>query len=160
DAFGQMSQVTGTPSGTVTFAYDGFGRRVSKTVGSSMTYFLYDGDSLIGEFDGNGNLTKSYTWGEDGLISDSHRGTSQFFRFDDEGDPRDILTSSGQISSSAEFAAYNANMGPLLAANAAANAKYGGYTDAETGLVYNGGGYYAPAMGMWTQPGYPGFSQG
>jgi YD repeat-containing protein len=43
--------VTGTPSGNVTYAYDAFGRRMSKTVGSSTTYYLYDGDALIAEVD-------------------------------------------------------------------------------------------------------------
>ncbi len=63
--------MTGTPSGNVSYAYDAFGRRMSKTVGSQTTYCLYDGDALIAEVDASTDqVTRSYTWGEDGLVSD------------------------------------------------------------------------------------------
>lgn len=38
DAWGHLSSVTNTPYGTVSFAYDTLGRRVSKTVGATTTY--------------------------------------------------------------------------------------------------------------------------
>ena len=55
----------------MSYAYDAFGRRMSKTVGSSTPYYLYDGDALIAEVDASTNqVTRSYTWGADGLVSD------------------------------------------------------------------------------------------
>ena len=62
----------------MSYAYDAFGRRMSKTVGSSTTYYLYDGDALIAEVDASTNqVTRSYTWGADGLVSD--RAGSELF---------------------------------------------------------------------------------
>ena len=50
----------------VSFAYDAFGRRVSKTVHDNpdvVTRYCYDGDQVIAEYDGSGNLLKFYIYG-------------------------------------------------------------------------------------------------
>ncbi len=46
DAWGNLSGVSGAP-GNPRFAYDAFGRRVSKTVGAVTTYYLYAGSSPV-----------------------------------------------------------------------------------------------------------------
>ena len=53
-----------TVSGTTTsFTYRPDGLRATKTVGSVTTKYLYDGQSLVAEKDGQGTLTASYTNG-------------------------------------------------------------------------------------------------
>jgi len=61
----------------LTFTYDSESRRTSETVWSgyntvTMTYatsttttFAYNGDEMIAEFDANGHMTESFTWGVD-----------------------------------------------------------------------------------------------
>jgi hypothetical protein len=43
------------------------GRPSGKTVGGTTTRFLHDGEDMIGEASG-GVVTKSYTWGPEGLL--------------------------------------------------------------------------------------------
>jgi RHS repeat-associated protein len=65
DALGQLTQVVTTKSGTTTtvsYGYDGGGRRVRRTVGSQVTYYLWDGDELVAELAGStGNFAVEYT---------------------------------------------------------------------------------------------------
>src|SRR5947208_642623 len=74
-----MEALTALPDSsrkTLTFSYDGFGRRIQKVVhnwnaaGSSYQVqstakYVYDGWNLIGELDGGGAVTRSYMWGMD-----------------------------------------------------------------------------------------------
>jgi YD repeat-containing protein len=53
NALGQLIQVV-TNGATTTFGYDGWGRRVRRTVGTTRTDFVVDGDHLIAEVDGSG----------------------------------------------------------------------------------------------------------
>ena len=80
---------------------------MSKTVGSSTTYYLYDGDALIAEVDASTEqVTRSYTWGANGLVSD-HAGTqSRFYLFDALGDARSLLAPNGNLLVSAAYTAY------------------------------------------------------
>ncbi len=59
NALGQLVQVV-TNGTTVTYGYDGLGRRIRRTGVSTMQY-VYDGDNLLFERDGSGNLTE-YTY--------------------------------------------------------------------------------------------------
>jgi YD repeat-containing protein len=62
NALGQLVSVT-TGGQTVTYGYDGFGRRVLRTAGGTSTGFLYDGDHLMLEFDAaNGALIREYSY--------------------------------------------------------------------------------------------------
>ena len=47
----------------VTLTYDPLGRLAQVTKGSSTTQFLYDGDALVAEYDGAGNMLKRYVHG-------------------------------------------------------------------------------------------------
>ncbi len=46
----------------VGFGYDGWGRRVRKTVGTVTTRFLWDGDALLMDLDSAGNRVAEYTY--------------------------------------------------------------------------------------------------
>ena len=49
--------------GTITYAYDVLGRRVSKTVNGTITKYVYDGARVIAEYDGAGQLLRKYIYG-------------------------------------------------------------------------------------------------
>ena len=76
NCWGEVAQILNTAQGTASYAYDSSGRRIRKTVGGVVTYFLYEGTDLIAELDGSGAITRSYVWGAQGLISD-HTGGGQ-----------------------------------------------------------------------------------
>jgi hypothetical protein len=85
---------------------------MSKTVGSQTTYYLYDGDALIAEVDASTDqVTRYYTWGANGLVSD-HAGTqSRFYLFDALGNARSLLDPNGSLLASAAYTAYGTPIG-------------------------------------------------
>jgi RHS repeat-associated protein len=60
NTLGQLTGVT-TNGVTVTYGYDGLGRRVRRTENGQSRYFLYNGDDLLLETDGNGEPLRMYT---------------------------------------------------------------------------------------------------
>jgi RHS repeat-associated protein len=54
---------TSTLISTVSYAYDGFGRRVKKDVDGTVTYYIYDQEDIRFETDGNGQIIAEYTHG-------------------------------------------------------------------------------------------------
>jgi hypothetical protein len=73
DLWGSLTKAVSACAGTYEAKYDGMGRRVWQQVAPTgesavQTYFVYDGDTIIGELDANGNLIAEYTWGQMGPI--------------------------------------------------------------------------------------------
>lgn len=67
NSLGQLVSVT-RGSQTTTYAYDGFGQRVTKTSPSStVTQYVYDRGNLIAEADGSGAVIRSYAYYPGGL---------------------------------------------------------------------------------------------
>jgi RHS repeat-associated protein len=61
---GENRLVSGTAAGvTATLTYDPLGRLWQVVKGAANTRFLYDGDALVGEYDGAGTLTNRYVHG-------------------------------------------------------------------------------------------------
>jgi RHS repeat-associated protein len=124
---------------------------MSKTVGSSTTYYLYDGDALIAEVDASTDqVTRSYTWGADGLVSD-HSGTqSRFYLFDALGDARSLLDTNGNLLASAAYTAYGTPIvTPLPSTPFGWQGQAGCYSDSATGLVYMQARCYSPSLGRF-----------
>src|ERR1700730_6810598 len=107
---------------TETFAYDGINRQVKRTVNSASTYNVWDGWSLLEEYQAGGSVTAAYLAGAGGglvknLVSnryyyqDSGRSTShladstghllEWYRYDLHGAPIFYNASNTQISASA-----------------------------------------------------------
>ena len=94
DCWGHMTSVANTASGTVSFAYDSSGRRVSKTVGTTTSFYMWDGSTLVSVLDSSGNPVRDYTFGIAGVLSDhtSTGGTSsdQLYATDPQGKTTDM----------------------------------------------------------------------
>ena len=59
-------------------------------------------------------VTRAYTWGADGLVSD-HAGTqSRFYLFDALGNARSLLDPNGNLLASAVYTAYGTPIGAPL----------------------------------------------
>ncbi len=82
-----------------TYAYDGLGRRISKTVDGSTTYFVYDGDQIIEERNSAGTLLASYLYGEgiDEIITMKRGPTTYWYLQDGLGSTTDIIDETGRI---------------------------------------------------------------
>src|SRR6202012_5189489 len=81
--------VTAAKTGmSATYAYDPLGRRTTKTVNSTATNFVHDGDTEIAEYDGSGNLLRRFVPGpavDDDIAMVTASGTKTFFHTDKMG---------------------------------------------------------------------------
>jgi YD repeat-containing protein len=158
DVFGNLSQVTNTPQGTVTYQTNSLGQRVTKTVGGATTYYVYDGDDLICELDPNGVIKTSFTWGLDGLISDRDSSGSEFALNDDEGNSRTWLDAIGGLT----FQQVNDALGYGLIGGVPRyygyRSRLGARLEPESGQYFTGRTYYTPNTGSYLQPPNPGGS--
>ena len=92
DCWGHMTSVANTASGTVKFSYDSSGRRISKTVGTTTTFNVWDGDTLVAQTDSAGNVTRDYTFGGTGILSDHASGSAdRIYASDPQGDTVDLI---------------------------------------------------------------------
>lgn len=64
NALGQLTRVDRTGVGSVTYDYDGMGRRVRRADQNTgaVVHYVYDGDDLVLEVDGSGNRIREYTY--------------------------------------------------------------------------------------------------
>jgi len=63
NSLGQLIAVWSSGQDSVTFGYDGFGRRVSKRKATGTTHYVYDGSELFAEVDSaTGNRLVEYTY--------------------------------------------------------------------------------------------------
>ena len=152
------------------YAYDPFGRRIKKSVHSSITggttgttYYLYNDSGLVAEYTQTGQLNTEYHY-----VPGSHWSTNPLFARDGEtneiyyaatdqlGTATALIKSSGQVVWKAEKTAFGKTT--TTAENNAAgnpvqfNLRFPGqYEDQETGLHYNWMRYYDAEIGRYVK---------
>jgi len=135
------------------YTYDPFGRRLSKTVGGTTTYFHYSQEGLVAEASTTGAVTTTYgyqpngLWGTDPLFI--KQGAQYGYYLNDHlGTPQRIVASNGAVLWRAKYAAFGeAQVDVSVITN---NLRFPGqYFDAETGLHYNYMRYYDPEIGRY-----------
>ena len=121
-----------------------------------LTYYLYDGGSVIAELDSTGALTRLNTWGATGLLArqDAVGGGSSVYVFDPAGNVARRLDGNGVVKGSYAFDAWGAKRASNdTTSNNDPYCGYGGqwgyYTDAESGLTLCGHRYYDSNTGRW-----------
>ncbi len=72
------------------------GLRAWKESGETTTYYLYDGEALVAEMDGDGDVTAVHVWGADGLVSCG----DVFYLYDPLGNVAHRLDATGELLSS------------------------------------------------------------
>ena len=139
------------------YQYDPFGRRVSKTVNGTPTYYFYAQEGLVAEVDGTGTVKTQYgyrpssqgkgAWGTNPLFI-KQAGYVGCYQNDQLGTPQQVVTASGQVIWDAHYSAFGkATVTTELIKN---NLRLAGqYFDAETGLHYNYFRYYDPSTGRY-----------
>ncbi len=144
-----------TVGGTkVTYTYDGLGRRVSRTVGTSTTQYLYGNPSdpfqVTAVRDAAGVLTVYY-YDEAGHLFAMRRRTTRFYIATDQvGTPRVVTATNGTVSKTITYDTFGNPTSDSAPAFELPFGFAGGLSDSVTGLVRFGLRDYEPASGRWT----------
>ena len=156
------NMVSRTVSGQVSYAYgyNAMGLRVHSVITPGgqptvNTFFVYDGDTLLGEVSSTGTVNAVYTWGADGLASErlAPTGTtpkSLWYAFGPQGETRQLTNSTGQVVDSYAYTAWGQ---ALSSTGSDANpfqygGKYGYYSE-YGGSVLCGHRWYDTAALRW-----------
>jgi RHS repeat-associated protein len=139
---------TKTPTGS--YAYDGDGLRMSKTMGTTTTQYRWDASFSIPHLlQEGGSTVTSYIYGPGGLPIEQVAGsTSYWLHHDQIGSTRLMTDSTGAAAAKYTFDPY----GNLLSASgtASTNLLYAGqYRDTESGLYLMGARYYDPTTAQF-----------
>src|ERR1051325_6407013 len=152
DARNEMVRAASFNAGSETtlgsYDYDFEGRRLSKTVGSATTQYVYSGINVVNEYDGN-NLSASYDYGADLLRSEFVGEGERLYFHDALGSTTSLATSTGTTVARYEYDAW----GKLISAvqPSVNKVNYTGYRrDEETGLDYAQARYYDSSRGRFT----------
>ena len=169
DDYGHLTSQTAVGSGVVTYKYDAFGRRVTSQTPAQLTagkktYYIFDGQTLIGEFEGTGAtaaINTTYTWGADGLVSERiappgggfTSAGSLWYCYGPQGETKQLTNNVGTILSTYTYTSYGV---PISSTGAYRNAfRYGGkagyYSDVNgnAGVILCSARWYSTGLGRW-----------
>ncbi len=138
------------------FGYDGWGRRVRKTVGTLTTRHLWDGDALLMDLDSAGNRLAEYTYypGADNphsVLRHDRGDTTYYYVKDLPGNITGLVkrTATGvAVANQYDYSPF----GTLATSSAPVPNRLlyaGRESDDETQLYYNRARYYDPAVGRF-----------
>jgi RHS repeat-associated protein len=146
--------------GTITYAYDALGRRVSKTVNGTVTNYVYDGSRVIAEYDGAGQLLRKYVYGPglDEPVLMQAGVTRYYYLFDSLGSAIGLTDTSGNLVEAYRYSPY----GQPLQSSTVGNPYLftGREFDSETGLYYYRARHYSPQLRRFIEPDPIGFEGG
>lgn len=147
---------------STTYDYDVLGRRISKNVDGTLTYYLLDGDEEIAEYDGAGVMQRRYIMGpavDDRVAMQADSTTSTprktFYHVNHQGSVIAMTDGAGNAncSSGCQTLAYD-EYGNLSGGTSTTGQPYrytGRRYDDETGLYYYRARYYSPQIGRFLQ---------
>jgi RHS repeat-associated protein len=90
-----QNRLTNAPNTTI--KYDGLNRQVSRTIGSTTTYSVWDGWNLIEEYQPGNVTTAAYLYGATGLISGVTNGQFTFYFQDASGSTSHVTEADGSL---------------------------------------------------------------
>jgi len=137
-------------TGTVTFKYDPFGRRIQKSSPSGTTNYLYDGPNLVEELDSAGNLLARYTQGNagDAPLGMFRSGVASYYETDALSSVSSLSNSSQALSNT-----YTYNSFGKLTTSTGSTTNSFQYTgrefDQETGIYNYRARYYDASIGRF-----------
>ncbi|MCF5322302.1 RHS repeat-associated core domain-containing protein, partial [Pseudomonas simiae] len=146
------------PNGqTVSYCYDPFGRRISKTLDGITTEFFWQGDTLIAEH--HADRHRSYLYEPNTfrplvlLEGFGPKETKAYhYQLDHLGTPQELTASDGKIVWSAHYRAYGEITRLDIGKIDNPLRFQGQYFDQESGLHYNRHRYYNPDIGRYLTP--------
>jgi RHS repeat-associated protein len=146
----RLTQAMVPGSGTVTFKYDPFGRRIYKSSSLATSIYSYDGDNLVEEANAAGALAASYsqTQNIDDPLAALRSGATSYYEADGPGSITSLSSAAGSVANTYSYDAF----GKLTASTGSVvnPVQYTGReTDLETGLYYYRARYYDSTTGRF-----------
>lgn len=142
---------------TSSYAHDSMGRRIKKTVGSTTTWYLWDGTRLLAEYSNSGTRQQRYAYLDDYAPTQVEDASGVYYLHADRlGTPRLLTSSSAQIVWRARYETFGR---AVVEADPDGNSVSitlnlrlpGQYFDTESGLHYNYLRDYDPSTGRYIQ---------
>jgi len=149
-----------TPEHSTTYTYDPLGRRISKSIDGNTTAYLHDGDQVIVEYDGGGQMLRRYVYGP-GIDEPIYMVTSSdsyYYHFDGLGSVIALSDNTGNIIEIYTYSPYGEVGQPSGVGNPYLHT--GREYDYENGLYYYRARYYDPGTGRLLQVDPIGYSGG
>ena len=149
NALGQLAQVV-SPQATTTYGYDGWGRRVRKTVNGVVTRYLVQDDQVVMELDASNGIMAEYTYypGTDRPHGMRRGGAQYFYAQDAQGNVTGLMNPNGSVVETYEYTP----QGAMIGSGGSVGNPYrwkGREWDAEAGLYYVRARYYDPVVGRF-----------
>ena len=137
-------------SESVTYTYDAFGLRRSKTAGGTETSYVYEKGKLLREIRGSEKI--DYLYGEDGIIGIKIGSEKYLYRKNVFGDVTEIYNEAGTLVGKYNYNAFGeceieTDEGGIAEKNPIRYRGY--YYDEETGFYYLKTRYYDPEIGRF-----------
>jgi RHS repeat-associated protein len=155
----RLTSATVPGTGTTTFRYDPFGRRVQKSGPLGTTNYLYDGPNAMEELDGAGNVLARYTHGTvvDEPLAELRSGATSYYHADNLGSVTSLTDSTGTVANTYTYDGYgkvSASTGTL-----SNPFRFNGHEfDSETQLHFYRARYYDQSVGRFISEDPFGFS--
>jgi RHS repeat-associated protein len=151
DPLNRLTSTSQTGQLAQSYNYDDQGRRISKTVGTTTTHFLYNDTDIVAEYGTTWGLpTAQYTHGTsiDDINIRATATTAQYFHQDGLGSVVGVTNTAGLTDATQRFDAWG---NKLTATGIAPRYGYTGREPDETGLIFYRARYYDPSVGRFTQ---------
>jgi RHS repeat-associated protein len=135
--------------GTITLAYDPFGRRIKKVTPSATSIFAYDGDNVIEETSSVGAVVARYSQGLniDEPLAMLRTGATSFYNTDGLGSITSLANSAGSLAQTYSFDSFGKQTG---SSGSLTNPfQYTARESDESGLYYYRARYYDPSNGRF-----------
>jgi RHS repeat-associated protein len=148
----------------MTIKYDGLNRQVSRTIGGTTTYSVWDGWDLIEEYQAGGITTAAYLYGATGLISGVTNGYFAYYFQDASGSTSHVTDANGHLLEWYRYdlqgtpVFYNASDQQISASAFGVRQLFTGQQwRSELGLYDLRNRFYSPDLGRFLQPDPIGF---
>ena len=157
----RLVQAVVSGTGTTTFRYDPFGRRIQKSGPLGATNYLYDGPNATEQVDSSGNILARFTQGKsvDEPLAQLRSGTTSYYEQDGLGSVTSLSNSAGAIASTYTYDSYGrltASTGTLVSSFQYTGREF----DSETGIYYYRARYFDPSPGRFLSEDRLRFGQG
>ncbi len=163
DTVGYDSRGLTTGYGSTRYLVDPDRRRVKKTVGTAVTYYLRGADgTVLAEYDRNQTLSARYVYAGSRRIARIAGSSASYYLTDHLGSTRALVDESGMVTATYDYRPY----GDILATSGAESTHFrftGHERDSESNLDYMLARSYAYDIGRFLRPdpmqdAYPGIS--
>ncbi|MBI5196646.1 MAG: DUF2778 domain-containing protein [Nitrospirae bacterium] len=159
----QVDKYNSTPTliSSVSYSYDGFGRRIKKNVNSTVTYYIYDNEDIRFETDAVGTITAEYTHGHgiDEPLAMRRSGANYYYHTNGLGSITALTDSTKAVVQSYVYDSF----GQIISQTGTITNPYtftGREYDAETGMYYYRARYYDATIGRFISEDPVGFAGG